>query len=261
MDQTELLALYDEDQRINIHWPGERREVSEQVIRHISRSGVHSFIIYSDLKAENADAVIRQEQDLFVAMGHHLEWKVFEHDAPADLRQRLEQAGFDMSVPPDAVMVLDAEQAPAALRENQSTAIRQITTPEQVGDILAVQREVWGSEFERLTREMAETLRDRPDQLSVYAAYVDNQPVSSAWARYTPNSQFASLWGGTTLPDYRGQGHYSALLAARLQDAVQHGRRFLTVDASPMSRPILEKHGFQVITWAWECHWNSEVDQ
>jgi len=74
--------------------------------------------------------------------------------------------------------------------------------------------------------------------------------VSSAWVRFNPGSQFASLWGGSTLEQYRGQGHYTALMAVRAQEAARRGVRFLTVDASPMSRPILEKQGFRVISWA-----------
>jgi hypothetical protein len=40
-----------------------------------------------------------------------------------------------------------------------------------------------------------------------------------------------------------------------LQEAPQRGYRFLTVDASPMSRPILEKMGFQLIALSWPCQW------
>jgi len=43
---------------------------------------------------------------------------------------------------------------------------------------------------------------------------------------------------------FRNQGLYTALLAVRAREARDKGYRFLTVDASEMSRPILEKHGF-----------------
>jgi len=58
-------------------------------------------------------------------------------------------------------------------------------------------------------------------------------------------SNFASLWGGATLPQFRNQGHYSLLLSAHAHEARARGFSLLTVDASPMSRPILEKQGFQ----------------
>ncbi|EQD40871.1 GCN5-related N-acetyltransferase, partial [mine drainage metagenome] len=56
--------------------------------------------------------------------------------------------------------------------------------------------------------------------------------------------------GGATVPDYRGRGLYTALLAVRLQEAKRRGARFLTIDAGPMSRPIVEKYGFRLLTFA-----------
>ena len=253
MNRTELLALYDQDQRIEVEWPDQRREVTDQVVRHISLTGQRSFLAYAWLDADNADAVIRQQMEYFAALGHHFEWKLFDHDQPHDLRDRLAAAGFEVG-DPEAIMVFDLEGA-AESHDAPDGTVRAITDPAQIHDILSVQQDVWGEDFTRLASELAENLRDQPDQISVYAAYADEKPVCSAWIRYTPHSQFASLWGGSTLPAYRRQGHYTALLNVRMQDARRRGRRFLTVDASPMSRPILEKHGFRVITWARECVW------
>lgn len=257
MEHQELLALYDQEQRIDIEWPGQRRQVAEHVVRHINldaEDDPYSFVVYSSLNTDNADAVIRREIDYFRQLGHNLEWKLYEHDTPADLKARLEAAGFVIEEA-EAIMVLDLQAMPDALREPVSPAVRQVEQPDQVSGVLDVQRDVWGENFERLGGELANTMRQWPDQLTVYAAYVDGVPVSSAWIRYTRNSQFASLWGGSTLAAYRGRGFYTSLLGVRAQEAARRGMRFLTVDASPMSRPILEKLGFQVITWAYECNW------
>jgi predicted acetyltransferase len=81
-------------------------------------------------------------------------------------------------------------------------------------------------------------------------------PACSAWIRFHPPTQFASLWGGSTLPAYRKHGLYTAVLAVRAQEARRRGYRFLTIDASPMSRPIVEKHGFQFLTYAHACNWH-----
>jgi len=102
-----------------------------------------------------------------------------------------------------------------------------------------------------LTRE----LTNYPEYMSMYGAYVDNVAVASARINYPRNSQFASLWGGGTLEAYRGQGVYTALVAARVQEAIQRGRRFLTIDASPMSRPIVERLGFVAISISTPCNW------
>ena len=63
------------------------------------------------------------------------------------------------------------------------------------------------------------------------------------------------MWGGSTLPLYRRRGLYTALLALRVQEAIRRGYRFVAIDTSPMSRPIVEKHGFRLITYAQDHDW------
>jgi predicted acetyltransferase len=91
--------------------------------------------------------------------------------------------------------------------------------------------------------------------MSVYVAYIDAQPASAAWSFFPKHSQFASLWGGSTVSAFRKQGLYTALLAVRAQEARDRQVKFLTVDASPMSRPILEKFGFERIAYSYPCKW------
>lgn len=94
--------------------------------------------------------------------------------------------------------------------------------------------------------------------MSVYVAYVDEQPASAAWTYFPKHSQFASLWGGSTVSNFRQQGLYTALLAVRAQEARAREVRYLTVDASPMSRPILEKFGFEMIAYSYPCNWKCQ---
>ena len=108
MNRTELLALYDQDQRMEVEWPDQRREVADPVVRHISLTGDRSFLAYAGLNADNADAIIRREMDYFAALGHHFEWKLYDHDQPHDLRDRLAAAGFEIG-DPEAIMVFDLQ--------------------------------------------------------------------------------------------------------------------------------------------------------
>lgn len=94
-------------------------------------------------------------------------------------------------------------------------------------------------------------MRTDASWLSLYAAYSDEGlPVSAARIQFSKEGTFASLWGGATISPYRNQGFYTALLAVRVQEARRRGFRFLTIDASPMSGPIVEKLGFRVLTMA-----------
>ena len=98
------------------------------------------------------------------------------------------------------------------------------------------------------------------ERIQFYMAYADGVPACAAWIRFHPGTQFASLWGGSTLPAYRRRGLYTAVLSVRAQEARRRGYRFLTIDASPMSRPIVAKHGFQVLTFAHACNWHVKRD-
>ncbi len=75
-------------------------------------------------------------------------------------------------------------------------------------------------------------------------AMAGDQPICSARIEFLPGSSFASLWGGGTLPGWRGRGIYRALIAYRARLAAARGYRYLYVDASPDSQPILARLGF-----------------
>jgi len=90
--------------------------------------------------------------------------------------------------------------------------------------------------------------------LSVYAAYLDDQPVSIAWT-YFPRGRFATLFAGSTIAEYRQRGLYTSLLATRLKEIRERGYRFAVVEAGAMSKPIVAKHGFQQLTTVHDYEW------
>ena len=71
-----------------------------------------------------------------------------------------------------------------------------------------------------------------------------NTAISAARVEFHPDTEFASLWGGGTLRAWRGRGVFRSLVAYRAALASARGFRYLQVDASPESRPILQRLGF-----------------
>lgn len=63
-----------------------------------------------------------------------------------------------------------------------------------------------------------------------------------------PGTRFAGLWGGGTVAAWRGRGIYRALIAHRARVAAAQGYRYVYVDASSMSRPILARLGFHALS-------------
>lgn len=78
-----------------------------------------------------------------------------------------------------------------------------------------------------------------------YLAFFDGRAISAADAALVDGG--VVLCGGATLPEGRGQGAYRALIEARWQAAVERGTPVLVVQAGAMSRPILERLGFEEV--------------
>jgi GNAT superfamily N-acetyltransferase len=258
MDKTELLEIYTRQQRIELDFPDIAREVDGAVIRHISLAGEDGFVSYSRLDEESAEAAISAQIARFQSIPQDFEWKLYDYDPPNDLIERLRRRGFAIG-DPEALLVLDLTTRPAALAHPAPASVVRITDPDEVEAVVALENAVWESDHSHLGELLKRDLRERPEMVSVYLSYAGQQPVSAAWIYFHAGSRFASLWGGATLPQFRGQGHYSRLLAARAQEAWARGFSLLTVDASPMSRPILEKHGFQYLATTTPCKWTVQI--
>jgi hypothetical protein len=254
MSPEELRALYDHDQRMTFEEPGVRREVTPFTVRQINENDPESFLLYSNLTLENVDQIINDEIAYFESIGHSFEWKLYSHDTPPDLIERLQRRGFEIEET-ETILVLDMQNLSGILTQPVTHDIRRITAPAMVKALIDVQSAIYGHEMGGMVERLTWELTSHPDYISLYGAYVDDVPVASARINFPFNSQFASLWGGGTLEDYRGRGIYTALVGARVQEAIQRGRQFLTIDASPMSRPIVQKLGFVPISTSTPCTW------
>jgi GNAT superfamily N-acetyltransferase len=255
MNTSEIIAIYDQDQRKDVEYPDTRREVTLTVVRHVNIANTgEGLVIYSQLDESNVEHVIREQVAYFESIGQDFEWKLYDHDRPSDLKERLGAHGFEVEEA-EAIMVLDLEETPEFLWRPVTVDIRQIRSPEKLADVLTIEQQVWNEDFSWLGQYLSGALSNYPDQTSAYVAYVDGQPASAAWTYFPRHSQFASLWGGSTVKNFRRQGLYTALLAIRAQEARTRQVRYLTVDASEMSRPILEKFGFELIDYSYPCKW------
>ena len=260
MNRAELLTLFTREQRIEVNFPDMRREVLGNVIRQVSPTNESGFIVYSNLDESNVEQAISEQIAFFERLGHNFEWKVYDYDRPLDLKERLRKRGFEVGEP-EALMALDLGYGPTLLETAVPAGIRCIQPPAEINlidAIVALVEQVWGSDHRELGERLKRDLQTDPKQLSVWAAYRDGKVVSAAWTYFQAPGSFASLWGGSTLPEYRCQGLYSGLLAARSQEAFRRGFRFLTVDASEMSRTILQKFGFELLSFSTPCVWEQD---
>ncbi len=261
MQLVEILALFDEqERRVGVH-PMYRREAAGDVVRHVTYQPERlSYVAYSQLTAVTADAAILAQIAYFQTLGRPgFEWKAYAHDTPPDLPDRLAAHGF---VPdePEPLLFLPLADLPPAFLPTHPVDVRRLNDPGQIDDVVAVETAVWGGNFDWLKTQLTNYLTNYPDFVSLYVAYANGQPASVAWSYYPTGSQFVALMGGATLAEQRGRGLYTALVAARAQEARQRGAHFLWVNASQDSRPILERRGFRLLTEIRPYSWTVEEE-
>ncbi|MET9228230.1 GNAT family N-acetyltransferase [Lentzea sp. NPDC003310] len=197
------------------------------------------------------DALIARQRDFFAARDQGFEWKTWGHDTPADLPARLVAAGLESEGRETVLIGLAAEMT--AEVEVDGVVVREVADEDDVRRLAATATEVFGRGHEWLVDRLLEA-KDDPNVVAVVAE-ADGRVVSSSRIEVVPGTEFAGLWGGGTLAEWRGKGIYRALVAYRARLAVARGIKYLQVDASEDSRPILERLGFVAVTtttgYAW----------
>lgn len=258
-----LLALYTAEQRRKLVLPDAEREETPHLIRHVQWSGGlrrRGWVLWSDLTTENADAMIEAEIAYLYGQGVvEFEWRVFDGDTPTDLRTRLRKQGFALRKYADSVLMLELHDDLPLLHQPIPPQIRRLQGKDDVMALMALLKQVWWEDFAHIGYDLNRLHEAQPEAISMYGAFDGERMVSGAWLIYPANNPFAALWGGSTLSTYRQRGYYTGLLAIRAQEAHHRGRRYLSVDASQMSRPIMEKWGFLHITNAYSCTWHEDL--
>jgi ribosomal protein S18 acetylase RimI-like enzyme len=255
LDATTLRNVYDRQLRPEVPDPvpvGVTVEQDGPLFRIRGRDG-SGFLTYRDLGGLTGaalDELIARQRELFAGSGRPVEWKLAGHDEPADLADRLRAAGF---VPEEQETVLIAPVASLAAvlpTPPAGVRLREVTARADLERIAAMETAVWGQEREHLVDALAGEIAADPQSITVVVAEeeAEGTMLSAGWVRYVAGTPFASLWGGATLPQWRGRGIYRALVTYRARLADAQERTLLQVDASAESRPILERLGFIAVT-------------
>jgi GNAT superfamily N-acetyltransferase len=250
MNTSDLLRLYDAQVRgwTGVPAPGFLIENDGPVVRLVGPGPeAHAnAVLLANLTDDTVEPAIARQIDFFGGLGHAFEWKHFQHDWPGTLPKRLQVAGF-MAHEPETFVALDVAQDLGAIALPNEIRVRHLDVPASFRAIAEIDRAVYGDEkhADWLVETITQEFQADPDAIQIYAAFAGDQPVSVGWMRHKRGDAFGSLWGGMTLPDWRGQRIYSALVLIRAWQARQRGCRWLTVDCRSMSLPILEGQGFQ----------------
>jgi GNAT superfamily N-acetyltransferase len=220
--------------------PRDERVVNERFVLWMGRGNEPGWNVAQRfrLQPDEIGAVREEIHRLLRARGRTAcTWEVGTHATPVDLVERLLALGLvdDEPTPLAVGMVLTEPPAQAA----PEVEVRRAESDEEHLAAARIAAIAFGGPVP------TEAPRDRDPNNIVYLAYIDGEPVARGSGSFSKRG--ATLFGGSTLPEARGQGAYRALVAARWDDAVARGTPLLVTQASPMSRPILAQLGFREV--------------
>jgi GNAT superfamily N-acetyltransferase len=216
-------------------------ERDELVVRNVAADDGWSGVVWSALDAATADEAIAAQIRRFGTQPW--EWKHYSYDRPSDLPQRLLSAGF-VAEEPETLLV--AEIADLELDVPPPPGVTLVPVQDEAGvdALVSVHTAVFGGDHSGLGRSFLRGLELAPDSAAAVVAVADTEPIAAGRMEFHVGTDFASLWGGGTVPAWRGRGVFRSMVAYRAALASARGFRFLQVDALPPSRPILERLGF-----------------
>ncbi|GAC1552346.1 MAG: hypothetical protein NVS3B16_27030 [Vulcanimicrobiaceae bacterium] len=242
MKVSELLAILD----------GERRgsgtaDGGNALFRESSPDRSECRIVFAEIAPSRSADVIREELERTRVGGYTLEWKVYGHDPLPGLAETLAASGFEAG-DVETVLCLELGNVEWSRFAGPVYETRAVQGEAGLADVATISQQIGRRNVEAETRQLRAMLRDRPDALSIYVAYVANEPVSVGRIHFGHNPAVAELAGGRTVTTHRRKGLFTAVVASRLREAAARGCRYIFVDALPTSEPILTKLGFAALT-------------
>ncbi|WP_344778401.1 GNAT family N-acetyltransferase [Nocardioides panacisoli] len=260
-DRGRLLAAYDEQLRTDAETPGALSVVVLGPLRLVTFAGGRGFVTYRDLGGADADeivrlvgaAVARFEADPAIT---RVEWKTRSHDHAPGLHQVLLDHGFSPEEP-ESIMIGEAERLAVDVPLPDGVSLRRIEEEADVRAMCAMSARAFG-DSEDEAAEMSDALLRRlalDDGMELWVAEADGRVVSAGRLEPVAGTDFAGIWGGSTLEEWRGRGIYRALTAARASSALRAGKALIHSDSTEYSRPILERYGFSKVSTTTPYEW------
>ena len=222
--------------------PRDERIETDRYTLCLGRGKTWNTVQRQRLRAEEVDDAIEEVRGLLRERGRtRTQWEVGSAATPADLVDRLLERGLVRDKEPYAVALVLTHEPPPPPRD---VIGKRVETFEEYAAANAVQWEA----FEMPENEIAELRPTLPDMWSEtinlhHIALLDGEVVSAGTS--APTEHGLLLYGGATVPHARGRGAYRAVLRARWDEAVERGTPALITQGGSMSRPILERLGFE----------------
>lgn len=263
IDARQYLKAYDDQLRTDAETPSAVEVARLGPLHVVTFAGGRGFVTYRDLAGADAATITawigqvvahyRQRPEIT-----RVEWKTRGHDYAPGLHDALLRHGFAPDEP-ESVMIGEAKlldvdvPLPAGVRLHTVTAEPDVRAMSAMQDV-AFDDPVSDRTADTLLRRLA--LRDG---MELWVAEVDGQIIGAGRLEPVTGTDFAGIWGGATLQEWRGRGIYRALTAARARSAMSIGKTLVHSDSTEYSRPILERSGLLKVTKTTPYRWQQDI--
>ncbi len=259
IDPERLLAAYDEQLRTDAETPSAVSVTRRGPLRLVTFASGRGFITYRGLDGLDRDALRTLAS---VALDHfradpaisRAEWKTRGHDHAPGLHDALLETGFTQG-DSESIMVGEARSLAVEVTLPREVTLRPVTAEGDVRAMSAMVDEAFG---DPVSEAMADALLRRlslRDGMELWVAEANGQMISAGRLEPVRGTDFGGIWGGATLPRWRGCGIYRALTAARARSALRMGKTLIHSDSTEYSRPILERSGMVKVSSTTLYHW------
>lgn len=263
--RDELLRVYDEQLRTDAETPSQESVRLLGPLRLVTFPHGRGFVTYQDLDGADASTIRAWVGE---ALEHYradpaitrVEWKTRGHDAAPGLHDSLLAHGF-VADETESVMIGEPGPLDVDVPLPNGVTLRSVRDEPDVRAMAAMQDLAFDG---HVTEGSAEPLLRRlalQDGMELWVAEHGGVMVSAGRLEPVAGTAFAGLWGGATLPEWRGRGIYRALTAARARSALRAGKTLLHSDSTEYSRPILERNGFVKVTTTTPYRWTRPSGQ
>jgi N-acetylglutamate synthase-like GNAT family acetyltransferase len=229
----------------------------------VTFAGGRGWITYRDLGGADAAGI---RSLVAAALDHYLadpgvgrvEWKSRGHDTAQGLHEALVEHGF-VPEEPESIMIGEARALAVDVPLADGVTLRQVTEEPDVRAMSAMADRVFGEPVNETTPTVLMRRMAQDEGMEIWVAEAGGRIVCAGRLERVAGTDFAGLWGGATVPEWRGRGIYRALTAARARSALRMGATLLHSDSTEYSRPILERSGFVAVSTTTPYLWRRDA--
>ena len=203
----------------------------------------------AELDEENCREVIVSVLNRYRKENKMFGWLVGPTSRPVNISKYLIESGFK-KVPELSLSGMILEDLSVQISINDAFEIKKVEEDDFDRNISLITTSFGMGLSEDVARIVMAIYKSQGENSYLYLSYTRDtkKPVAFAASIMDKINDLVILLGAGTLPEYRGKGIYSSLVARRLKDAKKAGVNAAIIQAvKNTSAPICEKLGFRTV--------------